>query len=334
MHTGFNHESKVVVLTSTDQQYWLDLRQEWRSKTKEEKEFILKNYIFIFILEEGIEPYETQKWMEILVSYGCRVHSQAFISQSLKLYFDKKYPNNKFTCARITDNIHMGYHKPVSLSQKDSWNYFKSLNNERDFLIKFFTFRTQPQRDSVWMMLRDSGLLNKENTLFCKTNPVDGWKSVTVYNNYDWYSADKTIHDYEWLDNTFFSHPSQEKIELTDNNKQDDGLFNAHLNTYFDILTETIVPLENHPFEIVRNQTGLSKRTFYPLVCRNVFHIYPKNKPLEDLLKSMGIELFFNNHQEFLDNLNVDFYKDSETQRKLNNNQKIIIDYMPRNFWM
>ena len=90
---GFQENQNVCVLDCVNSELWLETKSEWRSFSKTKKLYILDNYLFIFSLEEGIEPHFTLRLMEFLVRYGCRVHSQAFISQSLKIYFDKKYPN-------------------------------------------------------------------------------------------------------------------------------------------------------------------------------------------------------------------------------------------------
>jgi hypothetical protein len=51
-----------------------------------------------------------------------------------------------------------------------------------------------------------------------------------------------------------------------------------------------------------------------------VFHIYPENKPLENYLKELGIEFFFESDNEFCDNITSEFYMLPTTQEKLNNN--------------
>lgn len=330
---GFQENQNVCVLDCVDSQVWLETKLQWRSFSKTKKRYILDNYLFIFALEEGIEPHFTLRLMEFLVRYGCRVHSQAFISQSLKIYFDKKYPNHKFTTSNLHDNFHIGVRGGLA-SNGLTFNYKKSFNTDRKYLLRYFSFRHTPARDDAWLFLRDMGYLDdkSKHCFVRRKRDVPGHKDS--YSFYEKYNNLRIPFDRDWLDTNYFIHESELNREITQNNTQDDGLYECHLDSYFDILTETIHPLENHHYEIVQNQTSFSKRCFFPLICRNVFHIYPTNKPLEKVLKSYGIELFFDSHEDFLKNATIEFYKREDVQKKLTNNQTQIMKELFRNWWL
>jgi len=331
---GFQENFNVCVIDCVDSNQWHDTLDLWKTFSSEKKKYILKNYLFLFNLEEGIEPYYTLRVMEKLVQFGCRVHSQAFISQSLKLYFDKKYPNNRFTTATIQENFHLGMRNGIA-NQGLTFNYKKTLETKRKYRIKYFSFRHTPARNDAYLWIKSNGWLLEPNNMFVRRKRDHGENTQNIY---EYRKYNKHIHVTDalqkWLDDYVIIHSDEIGRDVIDNNSQDDGLYEAHQNSYFDILTETIHPLQTHPLEIARNITSLSKRSFFPLACRNAFHIYPENKPLENLLKSLGFELFFKSDEDFIKNSNADFYKTEEVQRKLQNNQDKIMMHLKRNWWL
>lgn len=333
LERGFQHENEVCTIDCVDTEQWSSLINEWRTFDKSRKLYILKNYQFVFTLEEGIEPFYTLRVLEKLVQYGCNVHSHAFISQSLKLYFDKKYPNHKFTCAPLLCNIHIANGESGISGGGNPFSFKKVKSNDRKYRYRFFSWRSQPQRDSAWIMLKNLGEIEKEDNIFVKRERDVKITPITV-SNYKKYALDRTEFDNKWVQETYFVHETEKDREVENLNIQDKGLYDAHINSYFDILNETIWPLEYHPFEIIRHQTSFSKRTFFPLLCRNVFHIYPQNKPHENLLKHLGFELFFESHEDFLQNCNIDFYHKPETQKKLDKNYNLMLQYLDRNWWL
>ena len=339
-----DHQKAVVVLSPSNNAE--SIYYYWKLLSTKEKLYILDNYLFVIELEEGIEPHYTLRIIEKLVQYGCRVHCPAFISQSLKIFFDKKYPNNKFTICQLSDNFHFGIgeqgligsimRKRDDINNPLTWSYKKSLSNDRKYRMKFFSFRHQPQRDLVWMWLRDNNLLDQSNNLFNRRPSdlnirADGNGYNENYSNMSEYSSLPKL-DLKWVMKYFTFHPSQQ-FDVTDNVHQDTKLYEAHLNTYFDILVETVHPFDKHHWDVIKNQTSLSKRTIFPLLCRNAFHIYPKNAPLENVLQDLGFKLFFQSDADFLNNSTEEFYKSKKVQDKLEHNQILIMNSLIRNWW-
>ena len=337
------HKRGVVELSAYNESdsFW----EYWRFLNTKEKKIILKKYLFVISLEEGIEPHFTLRVIEKLVQHGCRVHCHAFISQSLKIFFDKKYPNNRFTTCQLSDNFHFGlgeggvlasFKREGDINNPLTWSYTKSLSNDRKYRMKFFSFRHQPQRDLVWMWLRDNNLLDQPNNLFNRRpNDIPVKANFFGFNenylNHRLYSSLPKLDD-KWLNSFYTHHPSQD-FDVTNNTHQDNKLYEAHLDTYFDILAETVPPFDKHHWDVVKNQTSLSKRTLFPLLCRNAFHIYPKNAPLENLLKHLGFKLFFQSDADFLNNSTRKFYMTDEVQSKLEHNKTLVMNSIIRNWW-
>lgn len=275
---------------------------------------LMDSSLIVFDYQEGLpEPL----WDIILfcAKNSLKTYINGFL-QPLKIYFDKAYPNNKIYFPSIESSN--WYHMHINSLAL----FEKAFINERKFLLKYFAACRKPWRDSVMMFLRDNDLINGKS-LICFRNRGKDYFNELLYKEYN-SEIEYPNLDYNWLDNLNLCHSSQEKIiPWEDQNAQDDGLFEAHFNSYFDIISEAVVPYKTNLNEIGQNISSISKRTIFPLLCRNVFHIYPENKPLENYLKELGVDFFFESDNEFCDNITKDFYMLPTTQEKLNNNFNI-----------
>jgi len=272
---------------------------------------LMESSLIIFDYQEDL-PQSTWDTILFCARNSLKTYINGF-TQPLKQYFDKVYPNNKIYFSSIESSNWCHMH----INGFDLFE--KSFINERKFLLKYFSACRKPWRDYVIMFLRDNGLINEKNLICFRNRGKDHFNHL-LYKEYN-SEIEYPNLDYFWLDNLNLCHPSQENIiPWEDQNAQDVGLFEAHFNSYFDIISEAVVPYKTNLNEIAQNITSVSKRTIFPLLCRNVFHIYPENKPLENYLKELGVDIFFESDKEFCDNITNDFYMLPSTQKKLNNN--------------
>jgi hypothetical protein len=302
-------DDKVIIINNT---FNLDTHPLFENQPIDVIESILMNSsLIVFDYQEDL-PQRLWDIILFCAKNSLKTYINGF-TQPLKMYFDKTYPNNKIYFPSIEASN--WYHMHIN-----SFTLFeKSVINERKYLLKYFSACRKPWRDYVILFLRDNGLINQKNLICFRNRGKDHFNHL-LYKDYN-SEIEYPNLDYFWLDNLNLCHPSQENIiPWDDQNAQDIGLFEAHFNSYFDIISEAVVPYKTHPNEIGEHISSVSKRTIFPLLCRNVFHIYPENKPLENYLKELGIEFFFESDNEFCDNITSEFYMLPATQEKLNNN--------------
>jgi hypothetical protein len=232
---------------------------------------------------------------------------------TLKNYFDIKYPQNKFIFCDImsVNNSHLTMVYP---------DLYWAPPFERKYLLKFFSSCRKPHRDVTLKFIIDNDLLNvSDNVISFRENKFSGFNNGIYMDakeeNSDFGMNKKTFENFEFI------HETQKNITpYGDQTLQDMELYKIHSESMFNILCEAVVPYHNSEHEILRNISSVSKRTILPIIFKNVFHIYPKNEPLEKWLVSNGFELFFNSDEEFLSNLNKDYYYSKDVQLKLEKN--------------
>ena len=232
---------------------------------------------------------------------------------TLEQYFNEKYPDNKFIFCDImsVNNSHLTMMHA---------NLYWSPPFERKYLLKFFSSCRKPHRDIALQFIIDNNLLNHpDNVISFRENKFSGFNQG-IYNdakeeNSDFGMDKKTFENFEFI------HDTQKDITpYGDQTLQDLELYKIHSESMFNILCEAVVPHHNSEHEILRNTSSVSKRTILPIVFKNVFHIYPKNEPLEKWLISNGFEIFFNSDEEFLSSLNKEYYYSESVQAKLEKN--------------
>lgn len=243
---------------------------------------------------------------------------------TLKNYFNKKYPENKFIFCDImtVNNSHLTMIRE---------NLYWSPPYERKYILKFFSSCRKPHRDvALDFIIKNNLLTNSDNVISYRENKFSG------FNNGIYLDAKDENSDFGMNEDSFknfeFIHSTQKDIiPYGDQTIQDDELYKIHSESMFNLLCEAVVPFHNSETEIFRNISSVSKRTILPIIFKNVFHIYPKNKPLEDWLIEQGFNLFFDSDEEFLLNLNKEYYYSESTQNKLEHNAMIMRELVSNN---
>jgi len=243
---------------------------------------------------------------------------------TLKNYYYQKYPQNKFVFCDImtVNNSHL------TMTQ---YNLYWSPPRDRKYLLKFFSSCRKPHRDYALKFLIDNKLLeSNKNIISFRENKFSGF-NLGVYND-----AKLEDSDFGMVENSFkgfeFIHETQKNIiPYGDQTLQDVELYKVHSESMFNILCEAVVPFHNSTHEFLRNISSVSKRTILPIIFKNVFHIYPKNEPLERWLIDNGFQLFFNSDEEFLSNLNENYYYSENVQLKLEQNAMIMRELVSNN---
>ena len=125
----------------------------------------------------------------------------------------------------------------------------------------------------------------------------------------------------EWLPWAHNYGSLEQSIAHTEQTKKN---FDASYDSYFEIISEAQMPISNDPLNSLHYTYSITRRTLTPILFGNVFHIMPNSKSFEDELTSVGFQLFFKDNEDFLNNLNEDFYFKEETQFKIKHNHRLL----------
>jgi hypothetical protein len=199
---------------------------------------------------------------------------------------------------------------------------FNVSNVKRDLKLLFLNFNRKINRD--WII----SYLNKKNELFNNSNFISYLNHHTFpeekyYNLYNEYALKNNI-DFEWLKSLKLI-PQEVDVHsqaITQTNAQI-----LHLRSKFNIIAEPFFGLSDDVNNFEYYNHTLSRKTIYPIYYRNVIYVHGYNTLLKNTLQELGFETFFDNLDDFISNMNDEFYYSKETQEKLNKNEKLIYEY-------
>lgn len=277
-----------------------------------------KPRLVIFNFQENI-PKDILLLIDILAKNDVKLYLLTFCL-TLKDYFDKKYPNHNIELPNIQASNN--YHYTAS-----AWKELLNPIGDRTYDLIYFNASRKPFRDKVNTFLENNNIIDNNLISIRSKIPKEENEEFGMKLIYRDYHIENTFLDYTYERYKGYSkiHESQEQIvPWGDQQSQDYAQYEAHLDSKFNILSEAIYPYDNSEHEIMRYISSVSKRTMYPILFENVFHIYPKNKPLEDWLINNGFHLFFETDEDFVKNINDEFYYREDIQQKLKYNSKLM----------
>lgn len=200
--------------------------------------------------------------------------------------------------------------------------------NNKKILLNWLCARRTPARDYVYKkIILDNNLhLNDKNFITFHN---------LAYNSYEIYSEQTVknyINNFELDIKNFDTIGSKEEKQFVfgEQHKQQNRVNEIYNNSMFNIITEPSHPYSNDVSDIWSYCCCLTRRTTYPLFRKNVFYIPKYSEKYNQCLKDLGFEIFFENEDEFLKNLNEDFYYNKETQEKLEYNYNNCMDLVKR----
>ena len=277
------------------------------------------------VVFDDCEHIWIDSWIEILVmlnDIGKTIILTTF-SIGIRHYIDKVIPNNK---------IH--YNSIETLLYHQLQAYDTLLNKELDFskkrkyLLKFFSYTRNPQRDYVFDFLIKNKLIEGNNLSF-HNHPFetlgDELDLKSINQSYCFDEADELLKnvDFKSLNNLRII-PSSENFNIQNQSIQTERNFDASSNSYFEIISEAQMPMSKDLTNSLHYTYSITRRTSTPILFGSVFHIMPNSKLFEDELINAGFELFFKDDDDFLNNLNEEFYFKPETQYKIKHNYNLL----------
>jgi len=272
--------------------------------------------IIIFSGEEFAYNVGSIKFfVDTAIEYGFKTFVYSFNS-NVNDFFKIKYPNDyKKSIIANTPKTLLN-----DVVYEIVWDRLMSNEIKKDINLLFLNYNRKINRDYIITYL------NEKNELFNMNNFISYHNNYTmpsenypiVYKKY----IEKHNLNLDWL-NTLKLQPEEVNVHQQVN-AQEKGQtlharskFNIICEPYFGGLSDDINDYEYY------NHT-ISRKTIYPFYYKNVVFVHENNSILSDTLKKLGFELFFDNLDDFINNMTDDFYYLEETQRKLENNRILV----------
>jgi hypothetical protein len=313
-------DDKVIVIRKVPQ-------LEYKTKLLQEDidPFFEKLKKYEVIVFDDCEHIWIDSWIEILMmlnDIGKTIVLTTF-SIGIRHYIDKVIPNNKIHYNSIETLLYHHLQAYDSLINK-SINFLQ----KRKYLLKFFSYNRSPHRDYVFDFLIKNKLIEGNNLSF-HNYPFEILKDElnlkSVNQSYCFDEADDLIKDIDFKTlNNLRIIPESESFNIQEQVEQTKKNFDASTNSYFEIISEAQMPVSKDPINSLHYTYSITRRTLTPILFGNVFHIIPNSKLFEDELTNAGFQLFFKDDDDFLNNLNEEFYFKSETQYKIKHNFNLL----------
>jgi len=314
-------DDKVVIIRNIPQ-----LPFKHKILKEDVESFYEKIKSYEVIVFDDCEHIWIDSWVDILImlNNAGKVIMLTTFSIGIKHYLDKIIPNNKIHYNSI-EKLFYGH---LTAHQSLFFNHKLELFKKRQYLLKFFSFNRNPQRDYVFDFLIKNNLIEGNNLSFHnypfeQLNDELDLKDANLSYSFDEVNEFLKDVDMKRLNNLRII-PSSESFNIQEQGEQTKKNFDASYDSYFEIISEAQMPISNDPLNSLHYTYSITRRTLTPILFGNVFHIMPNSKSFEDELTSVGFQLFFKDDEDFLNNLNEDFYFKEETQFKIKHNHRLL----------
>ncbi len=280
---------------------------------------IIQNYKKVLVHASEEFNYDFESISEIIdrcVKAGLKVFIQSFnccVNDFLKV----KYPN-EYGKTIIANS-------PATLI-KNYAGAFRNNNIERTKKLLFLNYNRKINRDEIICYLnRKNELFNPEN--FISYHNHHSIQTHQYYRHYKKYAIENGI-DFDFLENLKLS---PELVDVHAQNETQNRAQELHSMSKFNILCEPYFGLSDGSTDYAEYHHTLSRKSIYPLLYRNVIFVHENNNLLSTTLKNLGFELFFDNIEDFMNNMTDEYYYSSEVQKKMDINENLIKEYSGMN---
>jgi hypothetical protein len=191
--------------------------------------------------------------------------------------------------------------------------------NDKDIELLFLNYNRKINRDYIISILYKTGNLYKPSNYISYHNYFPTPKEE-YYQRYEKYSCDNDI-DFKFLE-TLKINATGFNVDNQQKNMEEVKIL--HLKSKFNIICEPFFGLSETTNSYDVYNHFLSRKTVYSLLYKNVFYIHEYNSMFSDMLSQIGFKLFFKSLDEFIDNINDEFYYKDSTIKKLNHNYELV----------
>jgi len=266
--------------------------------------------IMYFESEELAYDYESVSYfIDLCMEFDVKLFIYSFncnINDFLKVKYPNKYPTQILanTATTLIQNCN---------------GLPSNLTRTKNKKLLFLNYNRKINRDLIITYLKNwNELHNPENIISYHNNyTFNSNVYKTMYKDY----AEKNGIDFNYLDSLVL------KPEEVDVHNQSDAQQKAQLLHYeskFNIICEPFFGLSDNPNEYEYYNHTLSRKVVYPILYNNVIFVHEHSPILSKTLKNLGFELFFDNIEDFKNNMTDKFYYSDETQRKLIHNNTLL----------
>lgn len=269
--------------------------------------------IILFSPEEFSYDYESVSYfINLCMEHDIKLFIYSFncgVNEFLKVKYQNKYS------VKILAN------SPTTLlqlasSKVDDWDGDKTKK------LVFLNYNRKINRDLIITYLKNwNELFNPDNIISYHNNyTFDSNIYKSMYREY----AEQNGIDFEYLDSLSLI---PEEVDIHRQNEAQTKAQWLHCHSKFNIICEPFFGLSDNPNEYEYYNHTLSRKVIYPILYNNVIFVHEHSPLLSKILKDLGFELFFDNIEDFKNNMTDEFYYSEETQRKLNHNRLLLVRY-------
>ena len=200
---------------------------------------------------------------------------------------------------------------------------YNNPNQIKQINLLFLNYNRKPNRDYILSEL------NKHKQLEKKDNFISFHNNYTFSKNaydkiYENYFKENNINS-EWINNLKL------QPEEVDIHNQGDAQYKAqylHHNAKFNIICEPFCGMSFDKNDYEYYNHVITRKTIYPLLFENIIYVHSHNGVLQKTLKNLGFELFYDNLDEFINNISDDIFYDKLNQEKIIYNKNLLYKYM------
>ena len=284
-----------------------ELKDKVKELTNEYKKIVL------FCPEElGYEYKSIEYFIELCLEHNVKLFIYSFncsINEFLKVKYPTKYSKNILANSSTTL-------LQFASSKVHEWDGVKTKK------LVFLNYNRKINRDLIITYLKNHNeLFNPDNIISYHNNYTfnsDMYK--LMYNDY----AKLNGIDFDYLDSLSIV---PEEVDIHKQNEAQNKAQWLHCHSKFNIICEPFFGLSDNPNEYEYYNHTLSRKVIYPILYNNVIFVHEHSPILSNVLKELGFELFFDNIDDFMNNMTDEYYYSEEVQTKLNNNRQLLETY-------
>lgn len=289
-----------------------EVSDERKSIIKDNLKQITDKYkkIIYFESEELAYDYESVSYfIDLCMESDVKLFIHSFncsINDFLKVKYPNEYP------IRILANT------ATTLIQ-NSGGLPSHLTRPKNKKLLFLNYNRKINRDLIITYLKNWNELHNPNNIISYHNNYTFNSNVykTMYKDY----AEKNGIDFNYLDSLVLQ---PEEVDVHNQNDAQQKAQLLHIESKFNIICEPFFGLSDDPTEYEYYNHTLSRKVVYPILYDNVIFVHEHSPILSNTLKNLGFKLFFDNIEDFRNNMTDEFYYSDETQQKLNHNKTLL----------
>lgn len=244
-----------------------------------------------------------------IINYSLKINLPLFI-------FSKNPVLDKFLKITYNSDKLFSVSPDMLFLNTDDLAFYEDSKIKNNKLL-FLNYNRKVNRDYIICKLKEKNeLFNNENYISFHNYDPRNEKYNLLHNEYN---IENNI-DTEYLKNLKII-PNKIKVDSQFTTQRDS--FDLYSRSKFNIICEPFFGYSKDKNSFNYYNHLITKKTILPLLFKNVFFIHEYNSLLSDCLKEIGFEMFFNNLDDFLNNMNDDYLELESTKNKLFNNQNL-----------